>query len=89
MAPASRGVGLIFFVLLMGFTVGALLGELVGSLLPAGFWQTVLTHGPSIGLTSPATLDLRFVSITLGVAFKVNLLAVIGLAAAAFALRKL
>jgi len=77
------------FVLLMGFTVGALLGELVGSLLPTGFWQTLFTHGPSVGLTSPATLDLRFVSITLGVAFKVNLLAVIGLVTAAFALRKL
>ena len=60
-----------------------------GSLLPAGFWQRLLTYGPTIGLTSPATLDLRFFSLTLGVALKVNLLAVIGVAAAALVLRKL
>jgi len=88
-APASRGVGLIFLVLLVGLVVGAFLGELLGSLLPTGFWQTFLTHGPTIGLTSPATLDLRFFTLTLGVTFKVNLLAVLGVVVAALALRKL
>ncbi len=89
MASASRGVGLIFLIILVGLIVGAFLGELVGSLLPGGFWQTFLTHGPTIGLTSPATLDLRFLSLTLGVALKVNLLALLGVVVAAFALRKL
>ncbi len=89
MAPASRGIGLIFLVLLVGLLVGAFLGELLGSLLPTGFWQTLLTQGPTIGLKNPATLDLRFFSLTLGVALKVNLLAVLGVVAAALALRKL
>ncbi len=57
--------------------------------MPGGFWQTFLTHGPTIGLTSPATLDLRFLSLTLGVALKVNLLALLGVVVVAFALRKL
>lgn len=88
-ASASRGVGLILLVLLVGLTVGAFVGELLGALLPPGFWQTFLTRGPSIGLTSPATLDLRFVSLTLGLTLKVNLAAVLGLVVAALALRRL
>lgn len=89
MPSASRGVGLILLVLLIGLTVGAFLGELLGLLLPSGFWQRLFTYGPTIGLTTPATLDLRFFSLTLGVALKVNLLAVIGVIVAALALRKL
>lgn len=88
-ASPSRGFGLILLVLLTGLLVGAFLGELVGALLPVGFWQTFLTQGPTVGLTTPATLDLRFLSVTLGLALKVNLLAVIGVVAAALALRKL
>lgn len=89
MAGASRGLGLILLVLLTGIVVGAFLGELVGALLPQGFWQTFLTHGPTVGLTNPATLDLRFLSLTLGLALKVNLMAVLGVVVAALALRKL
>ena len=89
MAGASRGLGQIVLVLLTGIVVGAFLGELVGALLPGGFWQTFLTHGPTVGLTSPATLDLRFFSLTLGLALKVNLTAVLGMVVAALALRKL
>lgn len=88
-ASPSRGLGLVLLVLLMGLVVGAFLGELLGALLPPGFWQTVLTHGPTIGLTSPATLDLGFLSFTLGLALKVNVVAVIGVVVAAVALRKL
>lgn len=88
-ASASRGVGLILLVLLIGLTVGAFLGELLGALLPPGFWQNFFTRGPSVGLTSPVTLDLRFLSLTLGLTLKVNLVAVLGVVVAALALRKL
>lgn len=88
-ASPSRGLGLIVLVLLTGLLLGAFLGELVGALLPAGFWQTFFTKGPTVGLISPATLDLRFLSVTLGLALKVNLLAVIGVVVAALALRRL
>ena len=89
MASASRGIGLILLVLLVGLTVGAFLGELVGALLPDGFWRNLLSRGPMVGLTSPATLDLRFLSLTLGLALKINLMAVVGVVVAALLLRKL
>ena len=45
-----------------GLVLGSLLGELVASLLPTGLIHDLLTRGPQIGLTPPATLDLRFVA---------------------------
>ena len=89
MAGAQRRVGLIVLVLLFGGVIGSFLGELAGSLLSPGWLQNLLTKGPTVGLTSPATLDLRFLSISLGLTLKVNLVAVLGLILAAFALRKL
>lgn len=79
MAGAPRRVGLILLVLLLGLVVGSFFGELVGSSLPSGLLQTLLTRGPMVGLTTPATLDLRFLSFTLGLAIKVTLPGVLGL----------
>jgi hypothetical protein len=86
---AQRGIGLVVLIVLAGLVVGSLLGELVGSLLPAGWIQDLLTRGPTIGLTTPATLDLRFLSVTFGLVLKVNLVGVVGIVLAAVALRRL
>jgi hypothetical protein len=88
-AGAQRRLGLIVLVLLVGGVIGSFLGELVGSFLPKGWLQTLFTHGPTVGLTSPATLDLQFLSVSLGFTIKVNLVAVLGLIFAAIALRRL
>ena len=85
----QRGVLLILLVVLAGLVVGSLLGELFGSLLPAGPVQDLLTRGPTIGLTPPATLDLSFLAITFGLSLKVNLVGVVGIVIAAVTLRKL
>lgn len=86
---APRGIGLVILVVVAGLAVGSLLGELLGSLLPSGWARDLLTRGPSIGLTSPATLDLRFLAVTFGVVLKVNLVGVVGIVIAALALRRL
>ena len=89
MAGAQRRFGLIVLVLLVGGVIGSFLGELAGSLLPEGWFQSLLSRGPTVGLKNPATLDLQFLSISLGLALKVNLAAVLGLILAALVLRKL
>lgn len=86
---AQRGVGLVVLVIIAGLAVGSLLGELLGSLLPAGLAQDLITKGPTIGLTPPATLDLRFLALTFGLALKVNLVGVAGILIAALTLRRL
>lgn len=85
---AQRGLGIVLLTVVAGLVVGSLLGELLGH-MTTGWLQELLTRGPTIGLTSPATLDLRLVSLTFGLAFKVNLVGVCGIVIAAFTLRRL
>lgn len=86
---ARRGVGVVVMVVVAGLVMGSLLGELVGGLLPEGWVQDLFTNGPTIGLTSPAVLDLRFLALTFGLVFKINLAGVVGIVIAALALRRL
>jgi hypothetical protein len=80
---------MILLVVVAGLVIGSLLGELIGSLLPAGRVHDLFTRGPTIGLTPPATLDLRFLAITFGLGLKVNLVGVVGIVIAVVTLRKL
>jgi ABC-type spermidine/putrescine transport system permease subunit II len=76
----QRGVGVVLLVVIAGLVVGSLIGELLGG-LTTGWVQELFTKGPSIGLTSPATL-------TFGLVFKVNVVGVLGIVIAALALRR-
>jgi len=89
MAGGQRGLGLVLLIIVAGLVLGSLLGELVASLLPTGLVHDLLTRGPQIGLSPPATLDLRFMAVTFGLLLKVNVVAVLGVALAALALRRL
>ena len=86
---ASRGLGLIVLIVVAGLVIGSLLGELAASLLPSGLVRDVLTRGPQIGVSPPATVDLRFVALTFGMMLKINVVGLIGVVLAAFALRRL
>ncbi|HEX3179253.1 MAG TPA: DUF4321 domain-containing protein [Methylomirabilota bacterium] len=85
---SQRGIGVILLVVIAGLVVGSLLGELLGD-VSSGWIRDLVTKGPSIGLTSPATLDLRFLALTFGLVFKVNVVGVLGIVIAAVALRRL
>lgn len=84
----QRNIGLIIVVVVAGLVVGSLLGEILGHLLPVGRVRDFLIRGPVIGLTPPATLDLRLMSLTLGFAFKVNVVGILGVAISVFTLRR-
>jgi uncharacterized protein DUF4321 len=86
---AQRRIGLIFLVVVAGLVVGSLLGEILGSLLPAGRTQDLISRGPTIGLTPPVTVDLRFLAMTFGLSLKVNLMGVAGIVLAGLTLRRL
>jgi hypothetical protein len=82
-------VGVLLLIVLLGMVFGAFLGELVGAAFPGSWFQALLTKGPQIGLTSPATFDLKFLTFTLGLAIKVNVAALLGVIAAAVLVRKM
>jgi hypothetical protein len=87
--PARGGVGLVLLVVVVGLVIGSLLGELLAWMLPGGSIRDMLTRGPTIGLTSPLTLDLRFLALTFGFSLKVNVAGVLGVILAALVLRRL
>ena len=84
----QRGFGLVLLIIVAGLVVGSLVGELLGH-LTTGWLQDLLTRGPTIGLAPPVTLDLRLIALTFGVAFKVNIVGVLGIVLAALTLRRL
>jgi hypothetical protein len=85
---AHRGLGLLLIAVVAGLVVGSLLGELLGQLIGPAWLRDVLTRGPSVGLTPPATVDLRLLSVTFGVVFKVNVVGVVGILVALLAVRR-
>ena len=84
-----HSLGLIALIVIAGLVVGSLLGELVANIFPSGLLHDLLTRGPQIGLSPPATLDLRFIALTFGMMLKINVVGLLGVALAAFALRRL
>jgi hypothetical protein len=84
-----RGLGLLLLAVVVGLVVGSLVGELLGQLVGAGWLRDLLTRGPMLGLTPPTTLDLRLLSVTFGIVFKVNVVGVLGIVLALIAVRRL
>lgn len=71
-------------IVFMGIVLGIYLGELALE-VP---WLKFLAFGKDIGLTNPVTLDLGFISITLGFMCKLNLAGILGFVIALFVIKK-
>ena len=73
-------------ILILGLLLGGLLGELVTTLLPEGVVKDffITTVGGRFG---PGTLDLIVLSLTGGVAIKLNVMSLVGLLTAAYLFR--
>jgi hypothetical protein len=85
---AHRSLGVIVLAVVVGLVLGSLLGELVADFVGPGALRDVLVRGPSIGITPPATLDLRLLSLTLGIVFKVNVVGILGILVALLLVRR-
>jgi len=72
-----------------GLVMGSLLGELLAQVASAPWLRDLLTRGPTIGLTTPATLDLKLLAVTFGIVFKVNVVGVLGILIAVVIFRRI
>ena len=82
----QKRIGILIVMVVFGMIIGTALGEAIAVLLPEGvvkefFLRSVLA---SIG---PGTLNLVAFSITFGMSFKVNVMAVLGMILAAYMFR--
>ncbi len=69
-------------VIVVGALLGSFLGSLIGAVFHPGTMRNLLMTELAAGLR-PTSLDLRIVELTFGCMFKVNILAIIGIAVAA------
>lgn len=76
-----------FFKIMIVF-MGIVLGIYLGELALEVSWLKFLAFGKDIGLTNPVTLDLGFISITLGFMCKLNLAGILGFVIALFVIKK-
>ena len=82
----QKRIGILIVMVVFGMIIGTALGEAIAVLLPEGvvkefFLRSVLA---SIG---PGTLNLVAFSVTFGMSFKVNVMAVLGMILAAYLFR--
>ena len=73
-------------ILLLGAMLGSLTGELLKMALPDGVVKEVFLRSVDI-MVGPGVVDLLMFSITIGFTLKLNLIGIIGLAAAYYMLR--
>ena len=83
-----RSFGLLLLAVVVGLVCGSLLGELLAQFVSSPWLKEVLTRGPMLGLSPPATIDLRLLSITFGILFKVNVVGLVGILVALLIVRR-
>lgn len=76
----------VVFIIIIGALMGTAIGEVIGILVPQGVVQDFFLKSATARL-GPGTLDIILFTITLGFSVKLNVVGVIGILIAAYALR--
>jgi len=88
-AKKMDSVVVLLVILILGALIGSVIGEVIGTLVPGGYIETIFAKGINPGITPPAVLDLKVLTLTLGMTMKINLASVIGISLALLIYRKL
>ncbi len=88
MPKTSESLVILLVVLILGALIGTVAGEVIGSFVPGGVVEKIFSRGITTGL-SPATLDLKIISLTAGFTVKINLASVFGIGLALLLYRRL
>ena len=89
MAKKIDSVVVLLVILILGALIGSVIGEVIGILFPGGFLEKMFSRGLNPGLSPPAVLDLKVLTLTFGVTMKVNLASLVGIVLALLVYRKL
>lgn len=84
MATKEKNAIVLIIFILCGVVIGGLLGELTRGVS----WLSWLSYGKSFGFSTPFTLDLGVLQLTLGLMIKINIASIIGILLSIFAYRK-
>ena len=89
MATKTDSMVVLLVILILGALIGSVIGEVIGILVPGGYLEKVFSKGVNPGLSPPAVLDLKVLTLTFGLTMKVNLASLLGIVLALLIYRKL
>lgn len=89
MAKKLDSVIVLLVIVILGALIGSVIGEVIGTLAPGGYLEKVFSKGVNPGIAPPAVLDLKVITLTLGLTMKINLASLLGIALALLIYRKL
>lgn len=89
MAKKLDSVVVLLVIVILGALIGSVIGEVIGTLAPGGYVEKVFSRGVNPGITPPAVLDLKVITLTLGLTVKINLASLLGIVLALLIYRKL
>ena len=78
MAILRKTPWLLIFFVVVGGLFGGLVAEILRAVAPTGPISRLFLENLTLGITTPITVDLYLLTVTLGAALKINLLSVIG-----------
>ena len=82
----KKSFGFILIVLVLGALIGSALGEVLAYIIPNGVVKQFFLKSASASV-GPGTFNIIILTITLGLSIKVNIVGIIGILIAAYALR--
>ncbi len=82
----KKSTAFIIFIIIVGAMIGTALGEVIGILVPEGVVKDFFLKSASASI-GPGTINIILLTLTLGFSFKINVMGVIGILIAAYALR--
>jgi hypothetical protein len=89
MAKKLDSVVVLLVILILGALIGSVIGEVIASLAPGGYLERIFAKGVNPGIAPPAVLDLKVLTLTLGLTMKINVASVLGILLALLIYRKL
>lgn len=89
MAKRDDSIIVLLVILILGALIGTVIGEVVATMAPGGILEKIFSKGIHPGLSPPATLDLKILSISFGFTVKINLSSLLGIGLALLLYRKL
>jgi ABC-type dipeptide/oligopeptide/nickel transport system permease subunit len=88
-AKKLDSVVVLLVIVILGALIGSVIGEVIGLLAPGGYLEKVFSRGLNPGLSPPAVLDLKIVTLTFGLTVKINLASLLGIVLALLIYRRL
>jgi hypothetical protein len=88
-AKKLDSVVVLLVIVILGALIGSVIGEVIAALAPRGYLEAIFSKGISPGISPPAVLDLKVLTLTLGATMRINVASVLGIVLALLLYRKL